>query len=345
MKNLLSIVIIASGLSSCASTEWVKMSVTEPAPVSIPAAATKVGVINRSETDPKNRAIDVVDKIFSLEGAQLDHEGALAGMEGMEATLQQNGRFTEVVPVNDILYTNSTAGVFPAALSWPEVEKICRNNNIDLLFSLEVFDTDSKINYAVGTVQKTTPLGKVTLPEHTATMITRVQTGWRVYDPVSRTILDEYSIPRSISFYGKGVNPAAAAAALLERKQAVKQVGNQAGVTYAQRILPYSTRVTRDYFVKGNDSFKTARRKAQTGNWDGAAEIWQQQTNAADAKVAGRACYNMAIINEINGNLDTAIDWARKAYENYGVRLGLTYVKILEGRKINNQILKDQAHR
>ena len=233
MKNFLCTVVIASLLASCSSKGIVRMTVTQPAPVSVPAEAKRIGIINRSETNPRNRAIDVVDKIFSLEGAQLDKEGAKAGIDGLIATLQQNDRFTEVVMLNEELYVNSTAGVFPPALSWSEIEKICRRNNVDLLFSLEVFDTDSKVNYSMTTVPKTTPVGKINVPEHTATMVTNVTTGWRLYDPVSSIILDEYTLPRSISFIGKGINPAAAAAALLERKEAVKQVGNEAGTIYA----------------------------------------------------------------------------------------------------------------
>jgi hypothetical protein len=81
---------------------------------------------------------------------------------------------------------------------------------------------------------------------------------------------------------------------------------------------------------------------AQTGNWDGAASIWQQETTSASRKAAGRACYNMAIISEINGDLDGAIQWAQKSYENYNVRLALSYVNILRNRQSDNAVLKNQ---
>jgi hypothetical protein len=50
----------------------------------------------------------------------------------------------------------------------------------------------------------------------------------------------------------------------------------------------------------------------------------------------------MAIINEINGDLDGAIQWAQKAYENYNIRLALQYVNILRNRKAQNDLLKSQ---
>ncbi len=107
--------------------------------------------------------------------------------------------------------------------------------------------------------------------------------------------------------------------------------------------MPYRSRVTRDYYVRGTDQFRIARRKAQTGNWDGAAALWQQETDHPKAKVAGRACYNMAIISEINGELDQAIGWAQKAYETYNNKLALRYIQMLERRKIKTEILNDQV--
>ena len=51
--------------------------------------------------------------------------------------------------------------------------------------------------------------------------------------------------------------------------------------------------------------------------------IWQEETKSSpNGKLAGRACYNMAIIAEINGDLDGAIQWAQKSYENYNIRTG-----------------------
>jgi hypothetical protein len=176
-------------------------------------------------------------------------------------------------------------------------------------------------------------------------MLTSVKTGWRIYDPSSKSILDEYTLWEDITFTGKGINPMVAAAALIDRKEAVKQVGNKAGHSYALRLLPYELSVTRDYYVKGTDNFKTAKRKAQTGNWDQAGQIWEKETDNPKEKIAGRACYNMAIISEINGDIDLAIKWAQKAYEDYNNHLALKYVDILNYRKTSNRILQDQEER
>ena len=342
MKNLLYISFAAIVFCSCSSTNLMSLSVLEPAPVSLPSYIKTVGIVNRSRASEQAKIIDIIDKVFSLEGKNLDKEGADAGMTGLTDELMKNNRFTEVKPLTGIDLRTPTPGIFPAPLPWDVVEKICRDNNTDALFAIELFDTDSKISYSASQVSLHTPLGNVPAIEHKADMQTMVKTGWRIYDPIGKNILDEYPIARYLTFSGKGINPMLAAAAIIDRKEAVKETGNKTGHDYAFRIMPYWIRVSRDYYVKGTDNFTIARRKAQTGNWNQAGELWQKETLNADGKIAGRACYNMAIISEINGDLDKAIQWAQKAYENYNNRIALNYVRILQNRKTNNEVLKTQ---
>jgi hypothetical protein len=314
----------------------------KPAPVSLPTGIKTVAVVNRTQASQATQGIDAVHKTLSLETNDLQKAGAKASMDGLSDELLKNNRFTDVKPLNLDLRSYG-AGVFPSALPWDSVDRICGQSNTDALFSLELFDTESKINY--GATPANINLGVANIPaiEHHVNMTTTVKTGWRIYDPATRTILDEYVISRDISSSASGINPAVAASALNGRVEAVKDVSTQAGQAYAARILPYWIRVSRDYFVGGNENFKTAKRKAQAGNWDGAAGIWKQETGNPDGTLAGRACYNMAIISEINGNLDEAIKWAQKSYEDYKIRLALHYLNILNYRKSQNDLLKSQS--
>jgi hypothetical protein len=51
----------------------------------------------------------------------------------------------------------------------------------------------------------------------------------------------------------------------------------------------------------------------------------------------------MAIINEINGNLNAAIDWASKSYIDYKDKNALRYLRILENRMAKNALLAEQS--
>ncbi|HOX83634.1 MAG TPA: DUF6340 family protein [Chryseolinea sp.] len=340
-KKVFSFILVALAFSAC-KTDLVYMNIMEPAPVSMPPDIKIIGVINRSIASKETKAINVLDEVLSAEGPELDKLGAKESITGLRDELMTNDRFTEVILLDDLNLTTTGAGVFPSALSWDIVQQICAQNNVDAIFSLEIFDTDTKINYSNVPVKINTPLGNIPAVEHHATMITYVKTGWRIYDPVGKIILDEHAITKSLTFMGKGINPAVAAAGLIGRKDAVKQTANNVGHEYASGILPYRIRVRREYYVKGSNNFVIAKRRAQTGNWDSAAELWKKETDNKKNSVAGMACYNMAIINEINGELDEAIVWAQKSYEDYNNKLALDYVRILRNRKARAETLKRQ---
>lgn len=342
MKNLYYIALLPAVLCSCSATNLMSLSVKEPAPITLSPNIKSIGVVNRSLPGEKSKVLDAVDKVFSLEGVNLDKEGSAASMSGLTNELRRNERFVEVKPLSSPPLGNNNPSSFPAPLPWDVVDRICRENKVQALFSLELFDTDSRINYAATPVKLNTPLGQIPGIEHQATMHTVVKTGWRIYDPVARVMLDEFAIARQIRYTGKGINPIAAAGALIGRKEAVKEVGNRAGQGYAMRVLPFWIRVSRYYYVRGNRSFKIAKRKARTGNWSQAGDLWYQQTTSPKRKAASRACYNMAIISEIEGDVDGAITWAQKSYEDYNNKLALRYVRALRDRKVSNLILQDQ---
>jgi len=330
-------------IQSCKMSQ-LYLTVVEPAPVTIDPAIKKAGVINRSMPTDETRVLDILDKAFSLEGVNLDKDGAGEAVAGLTGELSANNRFDEVKNLSNIDFRTPKLGVFPVPLSWEICSRICKEEGVDALFSLEYYDTDTKISYSTAQGGKKTPLGVIGVTEHIASMETIVKTGWRIYDPKNQILADEFSHFQSIVYTGRGISPLVAAAALTGRKNAVKEVSNKAGHSYAMRLIPYQIRVTRDYFVKGSDNFKIARRRAQMGNWDGAGELWQEETNNPSMKIAGRACYNMAIISEINGDPFAALKWVEKAYTDYNIRQAREYSYILNNRIEKNEVLENQKY-
>lgn len=341
MGRIVQIFILFVLFTSCKMNE-LYLSVIEPAPVTIPQYIRNIGVIDRSIPAEADKNIDAIDKALSLESATLDKEGAAASVAGLADELKGNSRFDEVLSLPSENPPGMAMGLFPPPLKWEYVDDVCRKNKIDAIFTLEMFDTDTKVSYQMQKGNPKTLLGAVTGIEHQANMVTTVKTGWRIYDPQGRIIIDEYGMSTDLNFSATGLTAIVAASALTDRKEAVKQTGNNAGREYAMRLLPYQIRVDRDYFVKGTDNFKIAKRKAQTGNWDQAGELWQKETQNPDGKIAGRACYNMAIISEINGDLETSIEWAEKAYEDYNTKQALDYLGILRYRINASRLAEEQ---
>src|SRR4030042_2501893 len=342
MKRLVYLMLLTSLLVSCKINQ-LYLTVVEPAPVTLSKNITKVGVINRSIPTDQTKIIDVIDKALSLEGADLDSIGAEQCIIGLRDELMNNNRFTTVRALSNYDFRTPKLGLFPNPMSWEIVNKICKETGNDALFSLAYYDTDSRINYSADKTGVKTGLG-IVLPalEHKASMETIVKTGWRIYDPANQVIADEFNHLQLVVSSGRVINPLVAVAGLINRKDAIKEGSNQGGHGYAMRILPFNLRVMRDYFVKGTNNFKIAKRKARVGKWDEAGVLWEEETMNPEHKSEGWACHNMGIISEINGDVDGALAWAQKAYEYYNIRRSLEYTRILENRLMKREILNQQ---
>ena len=338
MKRIIIILFVTLLVTSC-KTQQLYLNVTQPAPVTVPSYIKSIGIIDRTNPTKETKVADDIDKVLSLEGPKLDSVGKKGAIEGLSEELITDGKITEAKDLTLIDFRTSSMGSFPIPLTWDIVESICSQNGTDAVFALELYDTDTKVFYA--------PSGKgdakdkviSALLEPNTSVETFVTLGWRIYDPKSRTILDEFRMTRSLVNNG---SLASTAIAMTGRRDAVKKVSITAGHDYALRLIPYRISVTRDYYVKGTDNFKMARRKAQDGKWDEAGQLWEKETTNPRSKIAGRAAYNMAIINEINGNIQEAIKWAGKAWEDYGIKLGRRYVPILQDRLRDTDLLNYQ---
>ncbi len=349
MKRLVQItffLIIAIALSACSATSQLTMGVKEPARVPIPSDVSRIGLINRSVPSEGNKSLDKIDKILSLEGLHLDAQGAQSALNGLKAELERNGRFESIIIIDSITSQRKGLGVFPAQMSWDDIEAICDAHNVDVIFSLEFYDTNTHVGYEQKTVSIPNPLGiKADVPGHKVTLRTELKNGWRVYDPYSKYVLDESRFNDNLVSVGEGINPFKAVEAVAGRKEAVLQKSNNLGNSYGLNIRELTRRVTRDYYVKGTDNFVVGQRRAQAGDWKGAADLWKQELSHPDAKIAGRAYYNMAISSEIDGRLNRAMDYATKAYTDYNNKDALRYINILKYRIRQNAELESQLAR
>jgi hypothetical protein len=328
---------------ACSATNSLTMGITQPAVISLDPQISHIGIINRSTASEKNQTLDKIEQVLSLEGQKLDEEGAHRTIVGLLEELERGNRFETVKIITGQKEFEKGLGIFPAALTWDIVEQLCKENGVDILFSLEMYDTDTAIDYEMGMVKIPNNLGiSAEVPGHRIRLNTKIKSGWRIYDPVDRIIVDEHRSNDHILSVGEGINPMRALEAIKGRKESVLSMSSNLGSSYASGTKPQRIRIARDYFVRGSDKFKIAKRRAQTGNWEGAAELWKAELAHPKGKVAGRAYYNVAISNEINGNLKRAIEFASISYEDYRNREALRYLRMLNSRLRDQKELERQ---
>ena len=89
LKLTVAILVIGTLLYSCQSTNSLTMSVTEPAPVYLPTSIKNIGILNRSLASEKNKSLDAIDQILSIEGKNLDKDGATYTIQDIKDTFEK----------------------------------------------------------------------------------------------------------------------------------------------------------------------------------------------------------------------------------------------------------------
>jgi hypothetical protein len=317
------------------------MQVLVPAQINIPQDVSSIGLLNHSLPSKEDKWSNIVEGFFTGESIGADREGSYATLRGCSNKLNNSPRFKSTVLESENFRGTGTKQ-FPLPLEWAEVEMLCKKYNVDVIAALETFDSDVLFTYGSG-VKKVTKDGKtVDVVEFWSNLKIRVNAGWRIYDYKNKRIIDQDVFTDEQGWNATGPTESAARYNLPSKRNCINDAGRFAGEMFAVRISPNWVWVTRFYYTKENEEFKTAKQYVKLNDWKGAAKIWQKYTTSLDPKIAGRACHNMALAAEMEGELQVALEWANKAYKLNNKYSDYSYINLLTTRIMQQDKLKEQ---
>jgi hypothetical protein len=327
-KRIFPIVIIAMVITGCSRYGYVRLNYPTAPVAYLPEDVHSIAVVNRSLTREEDENSKLLEAIASGEVAGSDRLASDNCIKGVFDAIKDFEQAELIIPSQVKMYGTGTREL-PELLDWNQVEKICASEGSDALLVLETFDSNSDILLSAATEQVAAILStgspKPVVPNQVKI---NVVCYWRLYDPKQQRIIDQYQHNSYMTFDLRTELPP---------PHALPETAYAAGVSYIRRFLPGYYRVKRDLYKRTSGSakhqFKAGYRRAEVANWPGAIEIWDELSDHGKRKTAGRACLNVAVANEVLGNTDSALDWAKKSYEFYDDKLGRDYSKILLNRR------------
>lgn len=332
---LLAVVLIGPG---CMRS--VQLNILQPAAITLPSEINKMVLINRYKPEKGQGIWNVLEGAITGEWIGTDKRGTEASLIGLQTAANQSPRFSLVRGTEEV--RGSGLGTFPAPLLAQEVQGLCDRYTGQALVTIEAFDSDGIVERGTYEKEVTGRNGeKSKVLTHTVRNKIRVTVGWRLYHRDGH-LLDEFMMVEEVVFNGEGSTPTQADANLPSRERMVQQIGNVTGDKYWHRISPMYVWVSRSYYSKGNDGLKEGKRRVQVNDWEMAEKMWNAGLNDPKMKKAGRCAYNLALAQEMKGDLDGAIEWTKKAYAQYRNNAALDYQRILQQRVFDLQRLEEQ---
>ena len=329
--------------TACSVTSPIAVNTTEPAPVDLSKDIRRIGIYSeefKSEEAVKSFGLDewvqYTDQLLSEAGRE-------AALKGLFEKLTEDPRFDTIVIIESDLDKKLFSQQSAHAIQWNAMKDICLDNRVDALFSLAYFQTDTKVTLKKAKVnQKDLLRENIMVSGSEITLETLIENGWRIYDPFNKAVLDEIVLNEQLVNTAKGENSFDAFQAVEDRKDSLISISGKNGSTFALRLQPYERLIERDFFVKGSENMVKADEFIKNENWAEAKILWESDSTNPDPKISGRACHNLAVLSEYNGDLETALAWALKSTAVYNSKLAANYLDALETRLVKTQLIEEQ---
>jgi hypothetical protein len=322
------LLLVAIAISGCTKYGNVRLKYPTAPIAYLPENVTTIAVVNRSFSK-KDDHESVIESIATGEIAGSDKKASDECLRGIYDQMNGWHKMSIVIPENIKLYGTGTRDI-PEMLDWKVVREICDSTKAQALLVLESFDSNSDIlASAITNGVNAVMTGNVPPPpSHQVRM--NVFSFWRLYYPAEEKIADQFESHNFLTF------DAGSAPFPIPPPEALPKTAYNAGEQYIERFFPGYNYVRRDMYKRGKgrdkQQFLAAFRKSEVADWERALEDWKELSKSKNRTNAGRACLDIAVAYEVLGKTNDALIWAKKAYEDYGIRLARDYENQLSYR-------------
>ena len=308
-----------------------------PGKEELPTEIQSITLMNRSMDNLfQNHNKDSLQQYFYRNGYQLskvvlDSTVADTTIRALGELMFESGRYDVVIPVDRNIERNFSYALIPDTLSSSFVNQICNLFNTDALMVLERFSTKVITD---NTAEKYFDRYSGTTYSYYATLDLKYVAMFRIYKP-GRKIF-EIKVADTIYWESASYSQMRMFEQLPTIKQALVSAGIKIALDVDSKISPTWISEKRGYYLFDlkNDLGKELVSKNRI---DEAKAYWLEKAKSTNKKIRGRAEYNLALANELAGNIDQAIEWGLKSfYSNYQHQTEV-YLKKLKAIKESNQ--------
>jgi len=286
--------------SSCVGYKEFSVEVFKPAELSIPPNTKKIVLVSRNlkyKTDTlqnyyqRNHGL-IKDKVR----LNIDSQAIAVCLDTLANRLNNQGRYgrTDVLPVKTFSVMR-VSEIKPAKAEWYKI--VAEKSGADVLILLDMFSCFYSVDDA-----EYSPEAKVVTSNI-----------WSVYDAKNQKIIDRFSQIDTLYWNQLDENGNYLKVKIPDKKDAIILASGVIAENYSKHILPSWAKVNRAYISCNDQNFLKALGLAQNSQWEQATKIWQGFLNGKSNSKKTYALYNLAIVSEMNGDVDKAIELTDEA--------------------------------
>ena len=330
-------------LISCKSY-YIPLTIEDPNPSTdeLPKDVQSLTLMNRSmDNQFKNYQEDSLQNFFYRNGYQLskivlDSTAADTTIKALAALIFESGRYDVVVPVDRNIKRILPYEFLPDTLNPEQVSQICRNYNTDALMVMERFTTKLM---ADNSREKYIDQNLNAFYTYNASLDLKYDAFFRIYKPGKKTLIKEIELIDTISWESTDSNQTRMINKIPSIKMAMIDAGIKVALDIDSKLSPTWTQEKRGYFLF-NPGDDRGQQLMNDSNYEAAGKYWDEMAQSKNKKIRSKAEYNLALVKELNGDIDGAIEWGLKSFYSFYRYQTEAYLKRLQVRK--ESILKSK---
>ena len=313
---------IFSGMIICSCTSMVELSVQLGSPPKnlLSQDIQKIAILNRALKLNFTDSANYLKNGKAFKKVICDSIAADTAIKIAARAIFSSQRFDVTIPRQMNFFRNDTNELL-APLDTSFVNPICKNYDVDALLVLENFTETAEGEYRI-------PGG---IDEGYLQVI--YSSAWRFYDPSHPNQSKLFRLRDILSWrYHQYYAFRLPSDRLPTVKEALIEGGMASGDKVAVQICPIWTDTERYFFktrIKGIDK---AIPLIKENKWAEAAEVWKKYSAEPDLSLRSKIEYNIALAEELNDNLNEALEWILKSMKTkYSEEAGI-YCNLLRSR-------------
>ena len=327
--------------SSCTKLLYTSLDVLRPAKVEFEVSANNLLIVNNTVIQPQNyghktilmnqKNLDILVPADSL---------AIYCLSSLVEDLEVKDFFSTIQLLPNSL--NKSIEFFrPDKISDDSVRVLCKSNRANVILSLDNIKVNDDLNeYFMD--DNVTYLNSLEV---------KYETSWSIHYP-NKSQIKTINYKDTLYWETESYSRRKAASELPKREDALIDGALEVGHKCVNRFIPHWEKVDRYFFSSGNKLMKQGLDSVYVKNWKSAIETWTSvYDKSPDALLQAHAANNIAIVYEISGDIDKAMEFATKSFYLFGklvipdynsfFRL-LDYTNELNQRKKEIEVLKKQ---
>lgn len=311
---------------SCQPLDTIKVETVVPASIDFPGNFNKVVFINlETDLNDDNETDTLLYRIITQE-MNLGFIDAIESTAGIDSS---RFLYLKGIPNKNRVYDGDT-------ISWYYLGEIAKKSNADIFIILDSLKLN--MNNEAFTDHYSYPV------EYYRYRELSINAFWSVYDIIEKKRLDKFNYTDTLYWEKMGYVKAELDKKMPGVEQCIREASYFTAADYTKRVFPGWQTEFRHYFVNGNKDFRIAAELVKNGKWEEAVIIWEKYTQNFDKELSSRACFNLALANEMSGDINTAIAWAETSEKIKKKSRTRYYIYNLKKRKEEIEKLNKQVY-